>query len=188
MLIRVYTSGTMQTNWRTSAESLFRERVHAVVAEKWLPERVPADYSRPRQDVDLLLNRVSWFHPRPPGIGGSRHSTTRAGFYIPRNLRLIHDCDLVLSCINQGFASIDSAHEVGVAYAWSKPIITVDLTGGVAEYAAWRAMSLVVLHTLEEAAEFLLYQVQDFDIRQETDELLSATNSVSITVESNNGG
>jgi hypothetical protein len=73
----------------------------------------------------------------------------------------------VLSCIYPGYTSIDSAHEIGVAYAWGKPVITVDLTGGIVDYAAWRAMSLVVLDSLESAADYLLYQVQDIDIRQE---------------------
>jgi len=72
----------------------------------------------------------------------------------------------VLSCIYPDHPSIDSAHEVGVAYAWGKPVVTVDLTHGLGDYAAWRAMSLVVLDSLEMAADYLLYQVQEEEFTQ----------------------
>ena len=171
MIVSPYTSGTMQVGWRYNLESLFRELVRDTIAAKWAPEKVPADYSRPRQDIDRLYNSVVWLHPRPPHTEDTRGNTARAGFYVPRNLRLIHDCDFLLSCIYPTYSSIDSAHEIGVAYAWGKPVITVDLTHGVEDYAAWRAMSLVVLDSLEAAADYLLYQVQDFDTRQDTVDL-----------------
>lgn len=173
MIVHPYTSGTMQVGWRASLESMYRDLVRDAVAKQWAPAKVPPDYSRPRQDIDRLYNSVVWFHPYTPLVGGDGISAARAGFYVPRNLRLIHDCDFLLSCIYPTYPSVDSAHEVGVAYAWSKPIVTVDLTAGSRDYAAWRAMSLVVLSSLEEAAEFLLYQVQEIDVTKQTEELLA---------------
>ena len=168
VIVSPYTSGTMQVSWRYDLESKYRDLVRDTVAAKWAPEKVPSDYSRPRQDIDRLVSSVVWLHPRPPHTENNRNNTARAGFYVPRNLRLIHDCDFILSCIYPSYSSIDSAHEIGVAYAWGKPIITVDLTHGLADYAAWRAMSLVVLGSLDDAADYLLYQVHDFDTRQDT--------------------
>jgi hypothetical protein len=174
VIIRPYTSGTMQVSWRYSLEAQYRDLVRDTIAAKWAPEKVPADYTRPRQDIDRLLSSVVWLHPRAPHSVGNGSSSARAGFYIPRNLRLIHDSDFVLSCIYPSYPSIDSAHEIGVAYAWGKPVITVDLTHGLPDYAAWRAMSLVVLGSMEEAADYLLYQVQEFDTKQETDDMVAA--------------
>jgi hypothetical protein len=163
VIVRPYTSGTMQVGWRYELESKYKELIRETIAAKWLPVKVPENYSRPRQDIDHLVGRVVWLHPRATVSVRDGDRAARAGFYIPRNLRLIHDCDFVLSCIYPNYPSIDSAHEVGAAYAWSKPIVTVDLTGGAGDYAAWRAMSLVVLDSLEAAADYLLYQVQDND-------------------------
>ena len=171
MIVRPYTSGTMQVSWRYSLQSMYAELVLGIIQDKWKPQHVPPDYSVPRQERDEILSRVHWLHPRPPTDSERGHSATGVGFYIPRNLRLIHDCDMVLSCIYPGYSSIDSAHEIGVAYARSKPIVTVDLTHGDRDYSAWRAMSVTVLNSLEEAAQFLLYQVIETDTRQDTDEL-----------------
>lgn len=168
MIVTPYTSGTMQVGWRYTLESMYRDLVRETIGAVWAEQKVPPDYTRPRQDIDRLVSSVVWLHPRAPDAHTAGMGTTRAGFYIPRNLRLIHDCDFVLSCIYPGFTSIDSAHEIGVAYAWGKPLVTVDLTGGFVEYAAWRAMSLIVLDSLEAASQYLLYQVQDFDVRLET--------------------
>lgn len=177
MIIRPYTSGTMQVSWRRIIESEFRDLIREIVGRKWAPQHVPPDYTKPREEIDSLYNSVVWLHPRShvPGPGWS--SASGVGFYIPRNLRLIHDSDFVLSCIYPGYTSIDSAHEIGVAYAWGKPIVTVDLTGGLGDYAAWRAMSLVVLDTLQEAAQFLLYQVQEDYLAVDAD-LLAAVSAV----------
>ncbi len=164
MIVSPYTSGTMQVSWRYNLESLFRDLVRDTVAAQWAPAKVPPDYTRPRQDIDKLVGSVVWLHPRAPHPGNNGAGPTRASYYIPRNLRLIHDADFVLSCIYPSYPSIDSAHEIGVAYAWGKPVVTVDLTGGIADYAAWRAMSLVVLDSLEAAADYLLYQVQDYEL------------------------
>ncbi len=167
MIVSPYTSGTMQVGWRHQLETLYRDLVRETIGAVWAAQKVPPDYTRPRADIDRLVGSVLWLHPRAPNAYRDGVATSRAGFYIPRNLRLIHDSDFVLSCIYPGYTSIDSAHEIGVAYAWGKPVITVDLTGGIVDYAAWRAMSLVVLDSLESAADYLLYQVQDIDIRQE---------------------
>lgn len=180
MIVHPYTSGTMQVSWRASLESMYRDLVRDAVAKQWAPAKVPPDYSRPRQDIDRLTGSVVWLHPRAPNIIHDGVGADRAGFYLPRNLRLIHDCDFLLSCIYPGYPSIDSAHEIGVAYAWGKPVITVDLTAGLGDYAAWRAMSLVVLSSLEEAADYLMYQVQDFDTKQETDELNGRLNQIAV--------
>lgn len=153
----------MQVSWRYNLEAIFRDLVRDTVAEQWAPAKVPPEYTRPRQDIDRLCGSVVWLHPRAPNSGFTGVGSARAGFYIPRNLRLIHDSDFVLSCIYPSYPSIDSAHEIGVAYAWGKPVVTVDLTRGLADYAAWRAMSLVVLDSLESAADYLLYQVQDYE-------------------------
>jgi hypothetical protein len=163
----------MQVPWRYELENLYRNLVRDAVQKVWATEKVPVDYTRPRQDIDRLTGSVVWLHPRAPVVSATGTSTARAEFYIPRNLRLIHACDFVLSCIYPPYQSIDSAHEIGVAYACSKPVITVDLTHGLRDYAAWRAMSLVVLDSLDAAADFLLYQVQEFDVRQQTDELVA---------------
>lgn len=159
MIIHPYTSGTMRVSWRSALETMYRDVVREKIAAKW--SKVPPDYTRPRADIDYLVGCVVWLHPRAPISVPDGADTTRAGFYIPRNLRLIHDSDFVLSCIYPEHPSIDSAHEIGVAYAWGKPIVTVDLTHGLGDYAAWRAMSLVVLDSLETAADYLLYQIQD---------------------------
>lgn len=164
----------MQVSWRNTLEMMYRDLVREAVQKVWATERVPVDYTRPRQDIDRLTGSVVWLHPRAAISNGNGMGAARAGFYVPRNLRLIHDCDFVLSCIYPTYSSIDSAHEIGVAYAWGKPVITVDLTNGSGDYAAWRAMSLVVLDSLEAAADFLLYQVQEFDVKQQTEELLAA--------------
>jgi len=163
--IAPYTSGTMRVGWRYTLENLYRDAVREKVAKKW--SMVPPDYTRPRADIDKLVCSVVWLHPRPPDTLADGGSTTRAEFYIPRNLRLIHDSDFVLSCIYPDHPSIDSAHEIGVAYAWGKPVVTVDLTHGLGDYAAWRAMSLVVLDSLEMAADYLLYQVQEDEFAQQ---------------------
>lgn len=163
MIVRPYTSGTMKTGWRNTIEQCYRELVRETVAAKWAEAKIPPEYTRPRQDIDRILDRVVWLHPRAPNTDPGGGSTARVSYYLPRNLRLIHDCDFVLSCIYPDHPSIDSAHEVGVAYAWGKPVVTVDLTHGLGDYAAWRAMSLVVLDSLEAAADYLLYQVQDED-------------------------
>lgn len=173
MRVGLYTSGTMQVSWRNTLEVAYRELVRETIRDKWATEKIPPDYIRPRQDIDHLVDSVVWLHPRAPTTVVDGNSASRVGFYIPRNLRLIHSCDFVLSCIYPGYPSIDSAHEIGVAYALGKPVVTVDLTKGDRDYAAWRAMSLVVLESLEMAADYLLYQVQDFDTKQETDELNS---------------
>lgn len=164
MIVNTYTSGTMQVGWRNTLEQMYKDVVRDTVAAKWSAAKVPPDYTRPRQDIDRLLGRVVWLHPRAPNVESNGSGTARAGYYIPRNLRLIHDCDFVLSCIYPDHPSIDSAHEIGVAYAWGKPVITVDLTHGLRDYAAWRAMSLVVLDSLETAADYLLYQVHEDEL------------------------
>lgn len=167
MIISPYTSGTMQVGWRYTLEQLYKDVVRDTVAAKWSAAKVPPDYTRPRQDIDKFLGRLVWLHPRPPNIDPNGTGAARASYYIPRNLRLIHDCDFVLSCIYPEHPSIDSAHEIGVAYAWGKPVVTVDLTNGSRDYAAWRAMSLVVLDSLESAADYLLYQVHDDEFAQQ---------------------
>jgi hypothetical protein len=167
----------MQTGWRYTLEAMYRDLVRETVGAVWATQQVPPEYTRPRADIDRLVSSVVWLHPRAPDTRTDGMAAGRAGFYIPRNLRLIHDCDFVLSCIYPGYTSIDSAHEIGVAYAWGKPVVTVDLTGGFVDYAAWRAMSLVVLDNLEAAADYLLYQVQDFDVRQETEQLVASIGS-----------
>jgi hypothetical protein len=166
VIISPYTSGTMRVNWRTTLEQIYKDVVRDTVAAKWSVTKIPPDYTRPRQDIDRFLSRVVWLHPRAPNVESTGNSAARAGYYIPRNLRLIHDCDFVLSCIYPDHPSIDSAHEIGVAYAWGKPVVTVDLTHGLGDYAAWRAMSLVVLDSLEMAADYLLYQVQEEEFTQ----------------------
>lgn len=148
----------MRTGWRSTVENMYRDLVRDQIGAKWQANNVPPDYSRPRLEMDSLIAAVHWLHPSPPPVGGPQFSGP--SFYVPRNLRLIRDCDIVLSCIYPGYESIDSAHEIGVAYAWSKPVVTIDLTHGAGDYAAWRAMSLVVVDSMELAADFLLYQVQ----------------------------
>lgn len=161
MIVSPYTSGTMGTGWRSTIEQYYKDLVRETIAAKWAEANVPPDYSRPRQDIDRILNRVVWLHPRAPRIDTDGNHATRVGYYLPRNLRLIDSCDFVISCIYPDYPSIDSAHEIGFAYARGKPVITVDLTHGLPDYAAWRAMSLVVLDDLQAVADFLLYQVQD---------------------------
>lgn len=161
MIIKPYTSGTMRTGWRIAIESAFHELARETIGSRWQAAHVPLDYSRPRQELDGLLSAVRWLHPSAPDSNSNGNSPHGVGFYVPRNLRLIYDCDLVLSCIVPDCASIDSAHEIGIAFAVHKPIITVDLTHGSPDYGAWRAMSLVILDSLEDAAKFLLFQVQD---------------------------
>jgi hypothetical protein len=174
MIIKPYTSGTMQANWRGTLMENYHDLAREVIQKRWEPQHIPADYTRPRQEIDHLLTSVVWLHPRAPIATGDGDSADAVGFYIPRNLRLINDCDFLLSCIFPGFPSIDSAHEVGVAYARGKPVITVDLTHGSRDYAAWRAMSLVTLDSLERAARFLLYQVQEAEPQTETDLIIAA--------------
>lgn len=161
MIIKPYTSGTMRTGWRATVESAYYELARDTIAERWKAANIPLDYTRPRQELDVLLSAIHWLHPRAPDSNSDGNSPNGVGFYVPRNLRLINDCDIVLSCINPSYASIDSAHEIGIAFALHKPIITVDLTHNSPDYGAWRAMSLVILDRLEDAASFLLYQVQD---------------------------
>jgi hypothetical protein len=180
VIVSPYTSGTMQVPWRYELETTYKETVRNAIKEKWAATKIPADYLGPRQDIDHLMASVVWLHPRAPTSLGDRDNTARVGFYVPRNLRLIRGCDFVLSCIYPSFPSIDSAHEIGVAYALGKPVVTVDLTKGARDYAAWRAMSLVVLDSLEMAADYLLYQVQDFDTKQETDDLNTRLNQTPV--------
>jgi|SRR5215470_741230 len=174
MIIKPYTSGTMQANWRGTVEELYGDLARETIKKRWAPQNIPPDYTRPRQEIDRLLTSVVWLHPRAPIHVSDGDSADAVGFYIPRNLRLINDCDFVLSCIYPGFTSIDSAHEIGVAYARGKPIITVDLTHGAPDYSAWRAMSLVTLDSLERAANFLMYQVQDVEPKNETALIIAA--------------
>jgi nucleoside 2-deoxyribosyltransferase len=176
VIIKPYTSGTMGVPWRKQMEEDFKQKVRSTVAKKWAADNIPENYVRPRHEIEELCGSVDWLHPRAPLPSSDESGAKRVGFYIPRNLHLIRNCDFVLSVIYPGSTPVDSAHEVGFAYAVGKPVITVDLTRSP-DYAAWRAMSLLTLDTMEEAVEYIFYQVYT-DSWTEEQKLYSAVAAV----------
>lgn len=161
MKISPYTCGTMHNNWREDVVRAVDDCIKSTVMEHW--PHTPEDYTRPRQEINELRRCLDWLHPIPAPnrddlVGGQHHGDPR--YYVLRDVMLMERCNFILSYISDTGNNLGGAQEIGWAYARGKPIITIDMCPDLQRFDTWRAVSLAVYTSVEEAARFIVYLIQ----------------------------
>ncbi len=90
-----------------------------------------------------------------PSRNGSEKGN--ADVFFPRDVVLLRSADLVFCCIETEGRNIGTAAEVGMAYAWGKPVILVNLCPDVHGFKFLEKASTTVCYSLEEGLETLKF-------------------------------
>ena len=95
-----------------------------------------------------------WPHKYPKD-GGSRGKG--ADVFFPRDVTLLKSADLVFCVIQNEGRNIGTAAEIGMAYAWNKPVVLVNLCPEIPSFNFLEKASTTVCYTLEDGLEILRF-------------------------------
>jgi len=77
--------------------------------------------------------------------------------YFPRDVVLLRSANLVFCVIENEGRNIGTAAEIGMAYAWGKPVILVNLCPDIHSFKFLEKASTTVCYSLEEGLEVLRF-------------------------------
>ena len=110
---------------------------------------------------ERVTSRVSgceflWPHKAPSRDGPDGGDPN---LYFPRDVTLLRSADLVFCLIEAVGRNIGTAAEVGMAYAWGKPVILVNLCSEVHSFQFLEKASTSVCYSIDEGVEVLSFVV-----------------------------
>ena len=97
-----------------------------------------------------------WPH-KAPSRGGSDGGDP--DLYFPRDVTLLQSANLVFCVIEDVGRNIGTAAEIGMAYAWAKPVILVNLCPEVHSFQFLEKSATSVCHSIGEGVEVLSFVV-----------------------------
>ena len=99
-----------------------------------------------------------WPHKYPKD-GGARGKG--ADVFFPRDVTLLKSANLVFCVIENEGRNIGTAAEVGMAYAWNKPVVLVNLCPEIQSFNFLEKAATTVCYTLEDGLEILRFLTID---------------------------
>ena len=99
-----------------------------------------------------------WPHKYPKD-GGARGKG--ADVFFPRDVTLLKSANLVFCVIENEGRNIGTAAEIGMAYAWNKPVVLVNLCPEIQSFNFLEKASTTVCYTLEDGLEILRFLTID---------------------------
>ena len=87
--------------------------------------------------------------------GGS--TSKGSDVFFPRDIVLLRSADLVFCVIENEGRNIGTSAEVGMAYAWGKPVVLVNLCPDISSFEFLEKASTTVCYSLEDGLEVLRF-------------------------------
>ena len=103
-----------------------------------------------------------WPHKYPKD-GGARGKG--ADVFFPRDVTLLKSANLVFCVIENEGRNIGTAAEIGMAYAWNKPVVLVNLCPEIQSFNFLEKAATTVCYTLEDGLEILRFLTIDAPTR-----------------------
>lgn len=110
---------------------------------------------------ELVASRVQeceflWPH-KAPSKGHSDGGDP--DFYFPRDVALLRSADLLFCVIEDVGRNIGTSAEVGMAFAWGKPVILVNLCASIHSFQFLEKSSTSVCHSIDAGIDVLKFVV-----------------------------
>ena len=77
--------------------------------------------------------------------------------FFPRDIVLLRSADLMFCVIENEGRNIGTSAEVGMAYAWGKPVVLVNLCPDISSFEFLEKASTTVCYSLEDGLEVLRF-------------------------------
>jgi nucleoside 2-deoxyribosyltransferase len=97
-----------------------------------------------------------WPHKAP---NHNDHDGGDPDLYFPRDITLLRSADMVFCVIEDMGRNLGTATEIGMAYAWGKPIILVNLCSHIHSFQFLEKASTTVCHSLDRGLKVLNFAV-----------------------------
>ena len=113
-----------------------------------------------RDEVVSAVSGCEFLLPyKYPKDGGSRGKG--ADVFFPRDVALLKSADLVFCVIENQGRNIGTAAEIGMAYAWNKPVVLVNLCPEIPSFNFLEKASTTVCYTMKDGVEILRFLTVD---------------------------